>query len=151
MTARPPFTARPGTELPVLVLAEVTPEAVLQFARASGDTNPIHLDPAAARAAGMPDVIAHGMLTMAWLGRLVTSWAPSERLRSLRAAFVAPVPVGDSLTCGGTVAEVREASGEWHAYLRLFARRGDGMAAVRGRAVVAVDPYCSEGGTGGRG
>ena len=43
------------------------------FAGASGDHNPIHIDIDFARKAGMPDVFAHGMLSMAWLGRLLTA------------------------------------------------------------------------------
>jgi acyl dehydratase len=46
------------------------------YCGASGDHNPIHVDIDFAKAAGMPDVFAHGMLSMAWLGRLLTNWVP---------------------------------------------------------------------------
>lgn len=134
------FSTWPGAELPPLRLPKVTPEMLARFARASGDTNPIHLDPEAARAAGLPGVIAHGMLTMALLGRLVTSWASQDRLRSLRTSFVAPVLVGDAITCSGTVTEVVPAGGEGgRALVRLVARRADGTMVARGAAEVAVD------------
>ncbi|MEV8530867.1 MaoC/PaaZ C-terminal domain-containing protein [Streptomyces sp. NPDC051211] len=135
------FTARPGTELPALTVPEITAGTVAQYAHASGDGNPVHLDPAAAREAGLPGTIVHGMFTMALLGRVVTGWAPQSRLRSLKAAFVAPVPVGTAVTCTGTVTDVVTADGEWHAHVRLAARRGDGVLVVRGRAVVAVDGH----------
>ncbi|MQS06162.1 MaoC family dehydratase [Streptomyces alkaliphilus] len=149
MTVAESFTALPGTELSPLRLPAVTPGMIAGFARASGDTNPIHLDPGAARAAGLPGVIAHGMLTMALLGRLVTSWAPQERLRSLRTSFVAPVPGGDALVCSGTVTEVTQSAGESGlALVRLVARRSDGTTVARGVAEVAVDAVPGRGAPG---
>src|SRR5437764_14058120 len=54
----------PGQALPSLS-KQVTVEQIRQYAEASGDRNPIHLDETLARSAGMPGVIAHGMITMA--------------------------------------------------------------------------------------
>lgn len=145
MTATDAFATCPGAELPALRLPAVTPELAAAFAVASGDTNPIHLDPEAARAAGLPGVIAHGMLTMALLGRLVTSWASQGRLRALRTSFVAPVPGGDAITCTGTVTDVtRTGDGDFRAVVRLVARRSDGRTVARGVAEVAVDPVPGE-------
>ena len=53
------------------------------FAGASGDHNPIHIDLDVARSAGLDDVFAHGMLSMAYLGLWLTAGVPQERLRSL--------------------------------------------------------------------
>ena len=53
----------------------VTRAALVAYAQASGDPNTIHQDPEVARSVGLPDVIAHGMLTMAYAGRVVTDWA----------------------------------------------------------------------------
>ncbi|MER6917433.1 MaoC/PaaZ C-terminal domain-containing protein [Streptomyces sp. NPDC000594] len=133
---------RPGTELPPLRQAPLTEAAIAAYARASGDTNPIHLDPEAARAVDLPGVIAHGMLTMALLGRTVTAWADRDRLRSLRTTFVAPLPAGSAVICTGTVTDVTttEDGGETRAVVRLVARRPDGRTVARGRAVVALEP-----------
>ena len=62
-----------GTELPSLsvTLQRVT---LVMYAGASGDFNPIHWNQRFAQAVGLPDVIAHGMLTMASAGRVVTDW-----------------------------------------------------------------------------
>lgn len=127
-----------GTELPALTLSEITDTTVVRYAHASRDDNPIHLDAAAAREAGLPGTIVHGMFTMALLGRVVTDWAPQFQLRSFKASFVGPVPVGDTVTCTGTVTDVVQADGERHAHIKLAARRGDGALVIRGRAVVAV-------------
>jgi acyl dehydratase len=80
-------TVQVGDELPALQLPPVNRTTLALFGGASGDHNPIHIDIDVARRAGMPDVFAQGMLGMAWLGRLLTSWAPQSRLRQFDARF----------------------------------------------------------------
>ena len=63
-----------GTELPPLTVTLQRVNLVM-YAGASGDFNPIHWNERFARSVGLPDVIAHGMLTMATAGRVVTDWA----------------------------------------------------------------------------
>jgi acyl dehydratase len=81
-----------------------------RYASASGDFNPIHLDEAAARAAGLPGLIAHGMLTMGRAIQPVVDWAGADpgavRDYSARFAHPAPVPAlgGAELTIAGRVA-----------------------------------------------
>ena len=65
-----------------------------QYADASGDQNPIHQDEAFAKSVGLPDVIAHGMLTMALVAKFVTDWAGgSGAVKEFSARFVKPVIV----------------------------------------------------------
>ena len=63
-----------GTELPSASFP-VTRETLVRYAGASGDFNPIHWNERFAREVGLPDVIAHGMFTMASAIRVVTDWA----------------------------------------------------------------------------
>lgn len=63
-----------GTELPAQSFP-VTRATLVQYAGASGDFNPIHWNEKFAKEVGLPDVIAHGMFTMAEAIRLVTDWA----------------------------------------------------------------------------
>jgi len=82
-----------------------------KYADASGDQNPIHQDEAFAKSVGLPDVIAHGMLTMALAGKFVSDWAGGPAaVKEFSARFVKPVivPAGRKvdLTVGATVAEV---------------------------------------------
>ncbi|CAG6391434.1 MaoC family dehydratase [Streptomyces cocklensis] len=63
-----------GTELPAQTFP-VTRATLVQYAGASGDFNPIHWNERFAREVGLPDVIAHGMFTMASAARVVTDWA----------------------------------------------------------------------------
>ena len=88
---------------------EVTREQIASYADASGDRNPIHLDEAAARAAGLPGIIAHGMLGMAQLANFVVGWAGDHRrLRLLRCRFSAMMLPGDLITFSGRVTGERE-------------------------------------------
>jgi acyl dehydratase len=76
---------------------------LVKYAGASGDFNIIHWNERAARAVGLPDVIAHGMLTMAVAGRLVTDWAGDPgALVEYGTKFTKPVPVPDD-DAGATV------------------------------------------------
>jgi acyl dehydratase len=76
---------------------------LVRYAGASGDFNVIHWNERAARAVGLPDVIAHGMLTMAVAGRVVTDWAGDPGcLVEYGTKFTRPVPVPDDDT-GATV------------------------------------------------
>jgi len=82
-----------------------------QYADASGDQNPIHQDEAFAKSVGLPDVIAHGMLTMALAGKFVSDWAGGPAaVKEFSARFVKPVIVPANkkvdLTVSATVAEV---------------------------------------------
>ena len=86
-------------------------ELLKKYADASGDQNPIHQDEAFAKSVGLPDVIAHGMLTMALVGKYVSDWGGSPAsVKEFSARFVKPVivPAGVSadLTVSATVTEV---------------------------------------------
>jgi acyl dehydratase len=84
-----------GTELPPLTL-RVTRADLVRYAGASGDFNPIHWSDRVATGVGLPGVIAHGMLTMALAGRLVTQWAGDPAaVRSYGVRFTRPVVVPD--------------------------------------------------------
>ena len=98
-----------GDELPALKLPRISRTTLALFAGASGDHNPVHIDLDFAKAAGMPDVFAHGMLSMAYLGRFLTNWAPQTQLRHYAVRFSAITPIGAKLTCGGKVVEKLEA------------------------------------------
>jgi acyl dehydratase len=93
----------PGEELPAAERV-VTREDVQAYAVASGDQNPLHLDDEAARAAGFPGIIAHGMLTLGHLTSCIVAWAgDASALARVRVQFRAPVFVGETIVAGGTV------------------------------------------------
>ncbi len=99
-----------GTVLPERVF-EIDRALLLAYANASGDQNPIHQNEEFALSVGLPNVIAHGMLTMALVGKYVTDWAGgSASVKEFGARFVKPVivPAGQKvdLTVSATVAEI---------------------------------------------
>lgn len=71
----------------------ITRSDLVRYAEASGDDNPIHQDEAVARSVGLPDVIAHGMYTMALAARAVTAWFPDAEVVSFGCKFTNPVVV----------------------------------------------------------
>jgi acyl dehydratase len=123
-----------GTQLPPLQVEPISRKTLALFAGASGDHQPSHLDIDAARAKGRDDVIAHGMLMMAYLGRLLTNWAPQEKLRFFRARFIAITPVKAEPTCTGRIASIESGL----ATIELEIRLADGTPVVLGEAVVDI-------------
>jgi acyl dehydratase len=97
-----------GDSLPSLTLPPLTRHTLALYCGASGDHNPIHVDIDFAKSAGMPDVFAHGMLSAAWLGRVLTDWVPQAAIRSLDIRFAAITHVGDRITCSGRVVDVQQ-------------------------------------------
>jgi acyl dehydratase len=127
-----------GAELPALRIPPISRSTLALFAGASGDTNPIHLDHELAQSAGMPDVFAQGMLSMAYLARLLTDLFPQEKLRSYGVRFAAITPVHGEPTCTATVTSLDEVDGEQRATLALVVTLADGTTTLTGDAVVAL-------------
>jgi acyl dehydratase len=108
------------------------------YAGASGDHNPMHIDIDYAKKAGESDVFAHGMLSMAYLGRGVTSFAPQSALRSFSTRFTAITRVGEKIVVTGKIAEKMQADGEKRVRLELTAANDKGEVKAAGDAVVAL-------------
>ena len=127
-----------GTEIPSLELPPISRYTLALFAGASGDHNPIHIDSDFAKQAGMPDVFAHGMLSMAYLGRLLTDWKPQSSLRKFSTRFAAITQLHDVVTCSGTVVEIIQAEGETLARCEININNQDGATTLVGEALVAL-------------
>ena len=127
-----------GDALPAFTTEPVSRLTLALYCGASGDHNPIHVDIDFARRAGYPDVFAHGMLSMAYLSRLLTHWVPQQRLREYGVRFTAITQVGDAITCSGSVTEVFEEAGERRARLELKTVNQAGQVKLVGDAVVAL-------------
>jgi acyl dehydratase len=126
-----PGEVRPGLQLPALTV-HLDRARLVRYAGASGDFNPIHWNARVATAGGLPDVIAHGMLTMALAGRIVTDWiGDPSRVLDFGVRFTRPVvvpdPDGVDLQVEAAVAEVDDQAGT---------ARVDITATVDGRTVL---------------
>jgi acyl dehydratase len=125
-----------GATLPALELPAISRTTLALFAGGSGDHNPIHIDTDFARAAGMPDVFAHGMLSMAYLGRLLTGWVEQRKIRSITVRFAAITPVGARPRCQGTVTAIDTTTPTPTATIELTVKLPDGTTTLHGTAVI---------------
>ena len=78
-------------------------ERIAAFGEVCGDSSPTHLTDAAAQAANFPRAVAHGILGMAFCGRMIENEFPDFKLLTLQARFVAMTFHGDILSCFGTI------------------------------------------------
>jgi acyl dehydratase len=132
--------AQPGTELPPRQY-QVTRRDLVRYAGASGDFNVIHWNERIARSVGLPDVIAHGMLTMALAGRFLTEWAGDPgAVTEYGVRFSSPVVVPDddqgaTVEVTGTVTERLDGQ---RVAVDVTARSAGTKVLTRARAVVRL-------------
>jgi acyl dehydratase len=131
------MTAGALPNIPTLTVPPITRATLACYAIAGGDDNPIHIDSDFAKAAGFGDVFAHGMLSMAYLGRMLTDRIPPHRIRSLNVRFRAMTHVGDVVRCSGKVVEKFSADGEQLLRIELKTETQSGTVTLVGEAVVA--------------
>ncbi|GAA4076685.1 MULTISPECIES: MaoC family dehydratase [Actinomadura] len=128
-----------GTEIPAQTY-QIDRANLVMYAGASGDFNPIHWRESFAKAVGLPDVIAHGMYTMAQAGRFVTDWAGDPgAVVDYGVRFSAPVVVPDE---GGATLQVsgkiEEKLDDNKVVVALTARAADQKVLTRAKAVVRL-------------
>ncbi len=137
--AKPSFEAlKVGDEIPAFTSDPVSRLTLALYATGSGDHHPLHLDQDYVRSKGMKDVFAHGMLGMAYLGRLLTQWVPQESIRKFSVRFTAITWIGEALVCTGKVVEKVEQGGERCVRLELTCASDKGEVKHKGEALVAL-------------
>ncbi len=127
-----------GDALPGLAEGPITRHTLGVYAGASGDYNPLHIDSDFARQTGMPDVFAHGMLSAAYLARVLTHWVEQSAIRRLSVRFAAITQLGDEVRCQARVSEKFVQNGEQYVALELTARNQSDEIKLTGTAVVAL-------------
>ena len=127
-----------GDELPTLVKGPIQQIQLTRYAGASGDFNPIHQDDEFARAAGMGGVFAHGMLSMGFVGQVVTDWAGPAAVRKLSVRFAGLVRLKDTITCRGRVLDKSSKNDTHLVDLEVWAENQKGERVVTGKATVAL-------------
>jgi acyl dehydratase len=129
-------------------LYQVTRRDLVRYAGASGDFNPIHWNERTAKSVGLPDVIAHGMFTMALAGRFLTEWAGDPgAVTELGVRFSAPVVVPDDdkgaqVEVAGTVTGKLDGN---RVTVGVTARSGDAKVLTRAQAVVRLRAVLAQG------
>lgn len=127
-----------GAALPPLVIRPLSRTMLALYAGGSGDHVPLHIDIDYARKAGMPDVFGHGMLTAAWLGRMLTGWVSQRHIRKLDVRFVGITHLYNQVTCTGRVLEKLEHDGERRVRVEIVATSQYGDKKVVGEALIAL-------------
>ena len=127
-----------GDAIPSFTTEPVSRLTLALYATGSGDHHPLHLDQDYVRSKGIPDVFAHGMLGMAYLGRLLSQWVPQAAIRSFGVRFTAITQVGERMVCTGKVVEKLEHAGEKCVRLELTCANEQGEAKHKADAVVAL-------------
>jgi len=129
----------PGDRIALLQIAPVSRATLALFAGASNDHNPIHIDVDVARAAGMDDVFAQGMLPMAYLGRVLTNAFGLRSLREFGVRFVAITHVRDRLDCIAEVLSAADRAMGQRLDLKLTVINPRGEAVLLGDAIVEIE------------
>ena len=99
-------SAKVGENLPDLIVGPISRTNLALYAGASGDHNPLHIDTDYTKQIGLPDVIAHGMLIMGYLGRVLTNNMNQNQILEYGVQFSSITNIGDVLCCSGIVKEI---------------------------------------------
>jgi acyl dehydratase len=136
-----------GQQLTPLVKPAITQDQLRLYSEASGDYNPIHLNEQAARRVGLDGVIAHGMLSMAFLGQFVSQQIadiPGARIEHLKARFQNMVRLGDTLTYQGIIkAQTTNDDLSQSIAVECWAQNQKGDKVTTGEAVVIIPSVSS--------
>ena len=130
-----PVTLTVGDPGPEATVGPITRTDIVRYAGAGGDFNPIHHDEEFARAAGMPSVFSHGLLSAGLLGQYLARWVGLPNVRKFGVRFTGQVWPGDTLSLVGEVTSVTDRDGERLATLELTASRQTGDVVVKATAV----------------
>lgn len=96
-----------GDSIPELRTKPIEHMTLVRYAGASGDFNPIHTDPTFAKSVGLDGTIAHGMFTMAQIGRMLSAWVNPAQVKEFGVKFKAMAKPGQSLTCTGSIKKLK--------------------------------------------
>ena len=110
-----------------------------EIRRRSGDFNPIHYDDEAARAGGLEGVIAHGMLSMGFLGHFIENTFGAGSYKKLEVRFQGMVKLGEVITCRGAVTDITQEKNRSYATCEIEAVDSSGRVVTRGEAKAWLD------------
>ena len=97
-----------GDEIPEVIIEPLQQQDLIKYAKASGDYNPIHLDKNFANNIGLDNVIVHGMLIMAHLGKSIANSMTIPYLKHFSVQFSSITTLGEKLICSGEVIKIEK-------------------------------------------
>ena len=97
-----------GHEIPEVIIEPLQQQDLIKYAKASGDYNPIHLDKNFANNIGLDNVIVHGMLIMAHLGKSIANSMTISYLKHFSVQFSSITSLGEKLICSGEVINIEK-------------------------------------------
>ena len=127
-------------ELSSMTFPPITRTTLALYCGGSGDHNPIHVDIDFARQAGLDDVIAHGMLIKAYIGRAVTSVIDQSAIARFDTQFVAPVHIGDVIKVTVSKNETDLASDPDQPAILAEAMNNQGVTVARSKIWITTSP-----------
>lgn len=127
-----------GDEIPFLIKT-ITKEQILDYADASGDYNPIHVDEESAKKAGLGGIIAHGLLSFAFVTQLITDWLPDPmNLKKIGVRFSSMVRPGDKLTIKGKLKDKYKRDGLNYVDFEVVSENQKGEKTIVGKATATL-------------
>ena len=97
-----------GYQIPELIIKSFKKKDLIEYAKASGDYNPIHLDKNFANNIGFDNVIVHGMLIMAHLGKRIANSISISSLKHFSVQFSSITIIGEELKCVGEAIKIEK-------------------------------------------
>lgn len=129
---------RVGDELPAMAKQPIDRVQLARYAGATGDFNPLQVDEVAAKAAGLPSVVAPNTIGLGFLGQLVGDWARGAQVKRLSCKFSRILWPGDTLICKGRVADRHGEGGRYLVELDVWAENQKGELALRGTVTLKI-------------
>ena len=131
-------TAKIGEQLPELIIGPVSRTNLALYAGASGDHNPLHIDSDYTDQIGLPDVIAHGMLIMGYLGRVLTNNISQDQILEYGVQFSSITNIGDILTCKATVIKIYTKEDRKNLKLELSVKNQNKDLKLKGYSLIKI-------------
>ena len=128
--------AKKGDPLPTLTVGPINQDDLVLYANASGDQNPIHIDQNFAKKSGLPNVIAHGMLIMSYLGRLLTNAVPQSQIKNFSVQFSNMTHLNQKVICTGKVLEKNSIDNKEVVTVSLKVEDLQGEKKIIGQAII---------------
>lgn len=131
-------TLNVGDSIPSVTFDPVSQVQLIKYAGASGDFNPIHTVPSYAKEAGLDGTIAHGMLIMGMLGKMISDWAGVKDMVKYGVSFKSKTLPGDVLTAKGEIKKITEKEGFSLVDCKVYIEDESGDVKVDGKISVRI-------------